>query len=406
MVMEWPESVLEPCSRFYFCFSLNSSVCLGQTAPLSAAEIYKKASPAVVLIEVYDLKGKVSGAGSGFLISADGMILTNFHVVAHTKQATVRLANDDAYDTVQVLDVDKRKDIALIKIKAVGLPYLSLGKSQGVEVGEAIFSLSNPLGLLQNSLSQGIVSGIREGDGYHYFQITAPISHGSSGSPIFDQSGEVIGIAQSTIEEGQNLNFAVPIDYARGMLSGNQPRPLESIYEPEPPPENSSASAAQPAANPAPPAASPAPSPVSSAVPPAPSPARPSVGMNNGSFVYLEGKLGIWTMDDAAQELGAPTRHRFNYDQQQTVAGDIYAYPDPTRAMREFELSFDNKTHRLTNVYGYPWSMTWEQCKKLWGDDAKATTMPNGAHFRMYRKKHLMVMLDDSGKNVISVGVY
>jgi S1-C subfamily serine protease len=147
------------------------------------------------------------------------MIVTNFHVMQHTKRATVKLANQDAYDTVEVIDVDRRKDIALIKIKAVGLPFLTLGHSEAVEVGQPVFSLSNQLGELQNTLSQGIVSGIRQGDGFHYFQITAPISHGSSGSPILNAAGDVIGIAVAIIEEGQNLNFAVPIDYARGMLS-------------------------------------------------------------------------------------------------------------------------------------------------------------------------------------------
>jgi len=107
-----------------------------------AGDIYRKASPAVVLIETYNEKGEVSAAGSGFIISEDGKILTNYHVVAHTKQATVRLANKDAYDSVDVLDIDKRKDIALIKIKAIGLPFLSLGQSSAVDVGDAVFSLS------------------------------------------------------------------------------------------------------------------------------------------------------------------------------------------------------------------------------------------------------------------------
>lgn len=74
------------------------------------------------LIETYGEDGKVSGSGSGFLVSADGQILTNFHVIAHSKRATVTLTNQDAYDSVGVLDVDKRKDIALLKIKAVNLP--------------------------------------------------------------------------------------------------------------------------------------------------------------------------------------------------------------------------------------------------------------------------------------------
>ena len=160
------------------------------------------------------------------MVSADGKILTNYHVIAHSKQATVRLANKDAYDGVGVLDIDKRKDIALIKIKAVDLPFLALGKSCAVDVGDTVFSLSTPLGMLQNTLSDGIVSGIRLGDGYKYFQISAPISHGSSGGPIFNSNGEVIGIAVATIEEGQNLNFAVPIDYAKGMLTSTEMRTL------------------------------------------------------------------------------------------------------------------------------------------------------------------------------------
>jgi S1-C subfamily serine protease len=206
----------------------------GQSSSVSAGEIYKKASPAVVLIELYNSKGEVSKTGSGFLVSNEGAILTNYHVIAHSKQATVRLASGDAYDTVEVLDIDKRKDIALIKIKAIGLPSLKLSRSNTVAVGDVVFSLSNPLGVLQNSLSQGIVSGIRQGDGYRYFQISAPISPGSSGGPIFNTKGEVVGIAVATMEGGQNLNFAVPIDYAKGMLSSTAARPLASIYEPEP----------------------------------------------------------------------------------------------------------------------------------------------------------------------------
>lgn len=367
----------------------GSSICKGQTPPLSAADIYKKTSPAVVLIETYNLKGEVSGAGSGFLVSADGVIVTNFHVVAHTKQATVRLANQDAYDTVEVLDVDKRKDIAVIKIKAVSLPYLTLGQSAAIEVGQPIFSLSNPLGELQNTLSQGIVSGIRQGDGYHYFQITAPISHGSSGSPIFNSSGEVVGIAVATIEEGQNLNFAVPIDYARGMLSPSQPRPLETIYEPEP--EKST--------------------PVPGSTPPNASAAgiivapTPSNEMKNGSLVYIAARIGKWSEQDAAKELGSPVRHRPFYDPQQTIIGDIYAYPDPTKSMREFELAFDNKTNLLTNVFGYPLNMTWEQCKQLWGENASNAKKPDGTHFRLYKDRHLNVLLDKSDK-VISLGIY
>jgi Trypsin-like peptidase domain len=199
----------------------------------TAGNIYKMAGPSVVLVETYGEDGEVSGSGSGFLVSADGRILTNFHVIAHTKRATVKLANEDAYDAVHVLAVDKRKDIALLMIDAVNLPYLRLGRSETAQVGDRLYTLGTPLGFLQNTLSEGLLSGVRQMDGYKLFQLSAPISPGSSGSPVFDAQGEVVGIVKATIEEGQNLNFAIPIDYAAGMMNARELQSLSSFYEPD-----------------------------------------------------------------------------------------------------------------------------------------------------------------------------
>src|SRR5579859_5036609 len=369
--------------------ALPSNVGFAQTSgPVTnAADLYKSASPSVVLIEVYNSKGEVSGKGSGFLVSADGAILTNFHVVEHTKQATVRLANDDAYDTVEVIEVDKRKDIALIKIKGFGLPFLKLGRSQDVAVGETIYSLSNPLGVFQNTLSQGIVSGIRPGDGYKYFQISAPISHGSSGGPIFNSRGEVIGIAVATIEEGQNLNFAVPIDYARGMvLSMGSPRPLASIYEPEPEKaaDTAKVSAGQPVAT-------------------ATSNVVVSDEMKKSSYWYIESKLNIWTRKEADAELGAPVRDRDAVDEKNRPVGKIYAYNDPTKLLREIELNFNSQTQKLVAIYGYPWDFTWAQCKALWGDKVRTTKNSNGTRFHSYKDRNLHVLVNADDK-VINFG--
>ena len=357
-------SKIVPTAIFLGCVLLGCYPCESQVAPpvTTAADLYKQASPSVVLIEIYDSKGEISAKGSGFLVSAEGAILTNYHVIAHTKRATVRLANEDAYDTVEVLEIDKRKDIALIKIKGFGLPYLKLGRSQNVEVGETVYSLSNPLGVFQNTLSEGIVSGIRPGDGYKYFQISAPISHGSSGGPIFNSKGEVIGIAVATIEEGQNLNFAVPIDYARGMvLEMGSPKPLAAIYEPAPekPPESANAVGGPPA------------TPVASKV-------AISEEMKKSSYWYVESKLNAWTKKEADAELGEPVRDRHAFDQHQNIIGEIYAYSDPTKLLREMELNFDSKTQKLVAVYGYPWDMTWTQCKTLWGDKVTTTKNPDG----------------------------
>jgi hypothetical protein len=373
------------------CVLLGWYPCQSQISPpvTTAAALYKQASPSVVLIEIYDSKGEVSAKGSGFLVSAEGAILTNYHVVAHTKRATVRLANEDAYDTVEVLEIDKRKDIALIKIKGFGLPFLKLGRSQDVEVGETVYSLSNPLGVFQNTLSEGIVSGIRPGDGYKYFQISAPISHGSSGGPIFNSKGEVIGIAVATIEEGQNLNFAVPIDYARGMvLEMGSPKSLAAIYEPEPEkPAESANTASAPAT---------APAPVGSKV-------AISEEMKKSSYWYVESKLNIWTKKDADAELGEPVRQRHSLDQKGNVIGEIYAYNDPTKLLREIELNIDSKTEKVVAIYGYPWDMTWTQCKGLWGDKVTTTKNSDGSRFHTYKDRNLHVLVNKD-ERVINLG--
>jgi len=285
------------------------------------------------------------------------------------------------------LEIDKRKDIALIKIKGFGLPYLKLGRSQDVEVGETVYSLSNPLGVFQNTLSQGIVSGIRSGDGYKYFQISAPISHGSSGGPIFNSKGEVIGIATATLEEGQNLNFAVPIDYARGMvISMSSPKPLAAIYEPEPekPAQNAATAGGPPMST-------------------APTKVVISEEMKKSSYWYVESKLNTWTTKEAAAELGEPIRSRHAFDARQNIIGEVYAYNDPTKLLREIELNFDSKTQKLIAIYGYPWDFTWTQCKTLWGNNVRTTKNPDGSRFHSYKDRNLHVLVNKDEK-VINFG--
>jgi S1-C subfamily serine protease len=209
---------------------LSGSVSLfGASRQPSAVTIYQTAAPSVVAITVEN------GLGSGFIVSADGMIVTNFHVISQTRTATVQLAEGDSYDDVQVLDVDKRKDIGVIKIKAVDLPFLKLGSSTNLEVGEVVYSLGTPNGY-QTTLSQGLISGVRVRTGFDVFQFTAPISGGSSGGPLLNARGEVIGITTESAPDGQNLNFAVPIDYVRGMLvHPGEPKTLASVYDPSGP---------------------------------------------------------------------------------------------------------------------------------------------------------------------------
>lgn len=192
--------------------------------PLSLEELSARATAAVVLVQVE--AGERSRQGSGFLVQQDGLILTNHHVIRGATSARVRLSTGDVYDRVSVLATDERRDLAILKISGFALPTLPLGNSDDVRIGTDIVAIGSPMGL-ENTVSTGIVSGRRtEPEGFRLLQITAPASTGSSGGPVLDRAGRVVGIAASQFRNGQNLNFAVPINYARGMLAEVDGEPL------------------------------------------------------------------------------------------------------------------------------------------------------------------------------------
>ena len=190
-------------------------------APLET--LAETATRAVVLIDVQTASG--SRQGSGFLVDVGGIILTNYHVMRDARSARVKLASGDVYDRVSIVAHDERRDIAVLQVAGFALPTLPLGNSDSVRIGSSVVLIGSPLGL-ENTVSTGIVSGRRqEPEGFQLIQITAPASPGSSGGAVLSTSGEVIGIVASQQVAGQNLNFAVPINYARGLLqqAGREP---------------------------------------------------------------------------------------------------------------------------------------------------------------------------------------
>jgi hypothetical protein len=358
-----------------------------QTPEKTASDIYKLAGPSVVLIETYGDDGKMSGAGSGFLVSTDGRILTNFHVIAHTKRATVTLANQDAYDSVNVLDVDRRKDIALLKIKAVGLPYLKLGQSGTAQIGDKLYTLGNPLGVFQNTLSEGLLSGIRQMEGYKLFQLSAPVSHGSSGSPVFNAKGDVIAIVEAVISEGQNLNFAIPVDYAAGMLDSNQQQPLSAFYEPEEtkqPPMNPPSAVKEPAAA-----------------------ASPSASIKQDTFTYLATKIGVWTKEDAEVELGKPIDRRDGVVNN-AVVGDIFKYGSPAPNLAAIELNIDRASKKVMAAYFYYSTIvSWKSLEEKLGKNYKKQKAVNGRPIYIYQfQNRTYAVIVDSANNVYNVGIW
>lgn len=188
------------------------------TIPKTAAQIAKEQTSAIVVIEPLDESGNVIGQGSGFIVTPGGAIVTSLHVAQGAAALRVKLANGDVYKTVEVVAFDELKDIAIIHIRGFRLPVVALGDSDFVRQGENVIAISSPEGLA-NSVTTGVVSGMRRLETHRVFQITAPISKGSSGGALFDEQGMVIGMLTATMQSGQNINFAVPINYARGIIS-------------------------------------------------------------------------------------------------------------------------------------------------------------------------------------------
>jgi len=202
------------------CYLLALSVLMASLATAQEAvdwsSLVEKVMPAVVTIVSADAKDIVQG--SGFIISSDGKIVTNFHVVAG-KPAILARRSDGSFLVIKgVLASDKANDLAILQAEGRNLPFVQLGDSDTVKVGEAICVIGSPM-LLEGAVSAGIISAVRElQDGRKLLQITAPISKGSSGSPVFNRKGEVIGVASFILSEGQNLNFAVPSNAVKTLL--------------------------------------------------------------------------------------------------------------------------------------------------------------------------------------------
>jgi len=178
---------------------------------LTTVEIAALVTPSVVTIT-----GEL-GFGSGVVLDSSGVIVTNHHVIEGEPYLSIALSNGDIYDDVRVLDVDVRRDLAVLKIKAFNLSAVALGDSDDIQVGESVVLVGNPQGY-DRTVSEGVVSALRKDpDGYRLIQTSAPISQGSSGGGMFNNNGALIGIVSAAVPDAQNLNFAVPINYARGL---------------------------------------------------------------------------------------------------------------------------------------------------------------------------------------------
>jgi S1-C subfamily serine protease len=191
--------------------------------------------PSVVTILTTDPATRLSpsseGAGSGFIVAADGLILTNNHVVAGASSIMVVL-NDGQQLKASVVATEPAKDLALVRVIATGLTPVTLGDSSSIKVGQLAVAIGSPLGQFTESVTQGIVSGVDRSitvgdpasrtseDLTGLIQTDAAISPGSSGGPLLDASGSVVGIVVASSSSAQDMGFAIPINQAKALIAG------------------------------------------------------------------------------------------------------------------------------------------------------------------------------------------
>lgn len=224
----------------------------------SIAEVVSRVSNSVVSIvteiksmSFYGQSYSSSAAGTGIIVSGDGYVLTNKHVIDGASSISVILADGTAYENVKLAATDPLNDVAFLKISDVSdLKAATLGDSKTVSAGQQVIAIGNALGEYQNTVTSGIISGTgrsltaSDASGYNaeklsdMIQTDAAINSGNSGGPLVNAAGEVIGINTATTSSADNIGFAIPISSVKGMLAqltatGEASRSYIGIYSVE-----------------------------------------------------------------------------------------------------------------------------------------------------------------------------
>ena len=180
--------------------------------------LFARNSPAVVRVIARGANFSVM-LGSGFFISKDGSLVTNYHVIKGAEFIEVIREDGTTLFVEGIAAQDEAMDLALLKVNITGVPCLEIGPDAPPRIGTKVYAIGNPDGLT-NTLSEGLVSGLRkQNNRLAAVQTSAPISHGSSGGPLLTADGIVVGVTAATINNGQNLNFAVPAAQVRQLIA-------------------------------------------------------------------------------------------------------------------------------------------------------------------------------------------
>lgn len=210
--------------------ALVLALCLPVPArALDAQKVFAKAKGSVVVVVSLNGFKKPEKVGSGFVVGDGSQVVTNFHVIEGASEVVIKTP-DDQMSKVQVVDTDSIQDLALLQLDGRG-PALELAEEQPL-VGQEVAAIGSPKGFLEQTLSTGIVSAVRILNGREVVQMTAPVSQGSSGGPVLDAKGKVVGVATFAVKDGQNLNFAIPSTTVLRFLG--RPVTQRKSYKPAP----------------------------------------------------------------------------------------------------------------------------------------------------------------------------
>ncbi|HEU0139710.1 MAG TPA: trypsin-like peptidase domain-containing protein [Bryobacteraceae bacterium] len=216
-------------------FSAILIVAVGSTASSStqtggvSPDLVDRVSKAVVLIKGTGENGTITG--SGFLVSSDGKLVTNLHVIREMKRGGVQLHSGETFDSFSVLAFDERRDLTILQIAGFDLPTIELGNSNDAKTGEAVIAIGSPRGL-NGTVTAGVISAIRDdaSTGFKIIQTDAAANPGNSGGPLINVRGQVIAVVTSKLRASEGLNFAVPVNYVRGLLNiANTPLTLDAL---------------------------------------------------------------------------------------------------------------------------------------------------------------------------------
>jgi regulator of sirC expression with transglutaminase-like and TPR domain len=194
-------------------------------ASKTVEQLAEAARGSIVVIRTTGRDGKQQGLGTGFVVTKDGLIATNLHVLGEGRPIEIRTAGGKTYPVTAIHASDRSLDLALVRVEAKGLKALELGDSDSLKDGQAVVALGHPRGL-EHSIVSGVVSGRQQIDGKKMIQVAIPIEQGNSGGPLLDMQGRVRAVITLKAQKTANLGFAMPVNALKALLARPNPVPI------------------------------------------------------------------------------------------------------------------------------------------------------------------------------------